>query len=240
MAKTWQVNESDCSKIHLLHGSDDNDAIWLENTWHELSPTHAVTMPDNAYMLDSNRTRLTLLDGYCTTYFYKGWQTVIPLNNNASGEILVNKGNYATISDKVGKEVANVRRGLDAGANWKYLQVARLFDQIISLPTNMGKNLIPDLYPGKLWGDGQNWFDQWAVTPFVPNDGQTSGQTDSFPRTFIIDETMIPGIATGGGLYEYFAPELFAPYMYNLRLQYRSNGSYVGGLIVVIGVKQLS
>ena len=238
MARVWTVNESDCSKIHLLNGSDDNDALWLENTWHEVSPTHATTLPSGTKMLDANNKDLTLLDGYCTTYFYKGWQTVIPVNNNASGEILYNNGNYASISSEVGKEVANERRGLDGGANWKFLQIVRLRDQIISLPDNLGKNLIPDLYLGELWGHNKsNWHDQWNVTPLLPNDGETSAQKESFPRTFTIDETQLPGYEPNKG---YFAPELFAPYMYFLRLKNRSNGSYIGGIIVVIGVKQLS
>lgn len=222
MARLWQVNESDCSKIHLLHGSDDDDAIWLENTWHEVSPIHAATLPSDTKMLDADKKALTLLDGYCTTYFYKGWQTVIPMNNKASGEIISNN----LISGNVGEQVAKENS----------IQVVRLRDQFISLPDNLGNNLIPDLYPGSKWRYTGNW--QGTVPPLYPDGGQVTVQEVSFPRTFTIDETHIPGYGTATNK-SYYAPELFWPYMCLLERD-RPDGSYIGGLIMVIGVKKLS
>ena len=237
MARVWTVNESDCSKVNLLGSSDEHDAIWLENTWHEVSPTHAATkLPDGTKMVDSNNKELTLLDGYCTTYFYKGWQTVFPLMNKKIGNIIF-CGSYYNISDNVGHQVANERKGLDSNANWKLLQVVRVRDGVLSLPDNMGKNLIPDLYPGSLWGDG-NWGNQWTLIPLAPNDGVISDQYTSFPRIFTIDETQLP--AATGRFNSYKAPELFAPYMYLLKLMKTNDDLYLGGIIVVIGVKKLS
>ena len=240
MARVWQVNESDCSKVNLMNNSDDADAIWLEKTWHEVSPTHAITMPKDKYMVDNNTIILNLLDGYCTSYFYKGWQTVSSMIDKKIGNI-INTGTSFYISPNVGKEVAFEDKGSNAIDKW-HLQVVRLrdqliSDQLISLPDNLGKNLIPDLYPGAIWGN-RNWYSQWGVTPLVPSDGRITDQLTTFPRTFTIDETELPGNGNDGYHY-YYAPELFAPYMYLFCQRYDHDNIYVGGLIVVIGVKQL-
>lgn len=239
MAKTWTVNQSDCSKIHLLNLSDDNDAIWLENTWHEVSPTQAATLPSGTKMKDFNDKELTLLDGYCTTYFYKGWQTVTPLTNNAivSGD----DNDVYGISSKVGPTVANETIQVDYYS--RTLQIARLPDNIISLPDNSGKDLISDLYPGITWGTKRdNWYNQWKIIPLALSNFSISDQLTDLPRSFSIDETNIPGYGTGTNK-SFYAPELFAPYIY-VRTQLFSPqklaGKYLGGIIVVIGVKQLS
>lgn len=244
MARTWIVNQSDCSKINLNHDSDDDNAIWVENTWHEVSPNHIATLPSGTKMLDDNQKELTLVDGYCTTYFYKGWQTVSTLNNYALGVIIKKKNNFdhSILSDRVGQEVGG--RYLDQLGNI-YLQVVRLRDEhltVINLPDNMGKNLIPDLYPGRRWrseDNNKNWYDQWYITPLVSSNGEITSQTSTFPRTFKIDETRLPGYGKDTNK-SFYAPELFAPYMYLLGRSEARNDAYIGGLIVVIGVKKLS
>lgn len=246
MAREWSVNESDCSKINLMNNSDDADAIWLENTWHEVSPNHAATMPRGTKMLDNNDKELTLLDGYCTTYFYKGWQTVSSMIDRKIGNIIAapdtSPHSYSFyITKNVGTQVAFENKHSNAIDKWN-LQVVRLRDQLISLPANLGKNLIPDLYTGTLWGkrhDNLNWYNQWHVAPLAPDDGKISTQLTTFPRTFTIDETMLPKYGPYTNT-SFCAPELFAPYMYLFCQRYWGGEIYVGGIIVVIGVKQLS
>lgn len=239
MAKTWQITTDDCSMVFLLQGSGQSpsNGIWLENTWHEVSPTQAATLPSGTKMLDANNKELTLLDGYCTTYFYKGWQTYYSMVNGKIGDIINNKNGSYRISDTVGPTVADIEITVDFKG--RYLQIVRLPDGKVGLPDNVGQNLISDLYPGIMWGAKRNnWYNQWGITPLAPANFSISDQTTDLPRSFSIDETNIPGYGTGTNK-EFYAPELFAPYMY-LRKQDTKNGIYVGGIIVVIGVKKLS
>lgn len=239
MAKVWRVNQSDCSKIHLLNDSGNDDAIWLENTWHEVSPTNVANLPSGTNMLDFNDKKLTLLDGYCTTYFYKGWATVSSVISCA----FISVDNFGMgISTRVGPTVADVETSVDYKT--RKLQIVRLPDDVISLPDNSGKDLISDLYPGITWGTkGNNWYKQWDITPLAINNFSISDQLTNLPRSFSIDETNLPGYGTDTNK-SFYAPELFAPYMY-LRKQIikqedLANGAYIGGIIVVIGVKKLS
>lgn len=243
MAKTWQITTDDCSMVYLLQGSgrSPSNGIWVENTWHELSPTQAATLPSGTKMLDANNKELTLLDGYCTTYFYKGWQTYYSMVNENIGDIIDNKNGSYRISDAVGPTVADVETKVDFYS--RHLQIVRLPDGLITLPDNSGKNLISDLYPGIMWGNKMNnWYNQWGITPLAPANFSISDQTTDISaignRSFSIDETNIPGYGTDTNK-NFYAPELFAPYMY-LRNQAPKNGIYVGGIIVVIGVKKLS
>ena len=237
MAKVWQVQEINCSKIYPISGSHDlQNSIWVEDTWHELSPTQAATLPSGTKMLDANNKELTLLDGYCTTYFYKGWQTYSPMQDGKIGDIISSNGNFR-ISSAVGLTVADIQKTIDFYNH--HFQIVRLPDGIIDLPTNLGKDLISDLYPGIAWGTKRdNWYDQWDIIPLAVSNFSISDQLTDLPRSFSIDETNIPGYGTDTNK-NFYAPELFAPYMY-LRNQGTRDGIYVGGIIVVMGVKQLS
>lgn len=233
MARTWTISASGCSSIYLL----SNDLIRVETNWHEVSPTQAATLPSGTKMLDANNKELTLLDGYCTTYFYKGWQTSSPMVDGKIGKIIDNKNGLYLISSAVGPTVAELQKTVDFQS--RHLQIVRLPDDKIPLPTNLGKNLISDLYPGIMWGTkNQNWYNQWDITPLAPANFSISDQTTDLPRSCSIDETNIPGYGKDTNK-EFYAPELFAPYMY-LRKQNTKDGIYVGGIIVVIGVKKLS
>lgn len=227
MARTWTISASGCSLIYLL----SNDLIHVEKTWHEISPTQAATLPSGTKMKDANDKELTLLDGYCTTYFYTGWQTSSPMKDGKIGKIIDHHGVFSCISDAVGPTVGHM-------GNW--FQIVRLPDDKIPLPTNLGKNLISDLYPGIMWGTKRNnWYNQWDITPLAPANGSISDQKTDLPRSFSIDETNIPGYGTETNK-SFYAPELFAPYMYYNGNVGIDDGIYVGGIIVVIGVKKLS